>query len=189
MFEFGPWAIVGRAVILLLLLLVLRSVLGVARALQGRRDMCNLCTSNYDGGCGGPGVVTRKGSPSIWPDWRLHTLCTPPTCRRSTHHSPPIRTKLPCIVSRMATQRDLEYNQIFLNACVLLDSLRIMTVLIVTHYSSPGPSTSQNAGRGFVNPFFCVYILVKNNHGTALKSPNRTEDYPLNYPRNALRSR
>jgi hypothetical protein len=62
-------------------------------------------------------VVTRKGSlrtvHSIYPlaDARAITL------------SPPVRTKLSFIVSRMATQRGVEYNQMFLNACVLLDGL------------------------------------------------------------------
>jgi len=32
----------------------------------------------------------------------------------------PVRTEFSYIASRMATQRDVEYNQIFLNACVLL---------------------------------------------------------------------
>ena len=50
-----------------------------------------------------------------------------------------------------------------------------------------GPSTLQSAEQGFVNPFFCVVILVKNRPGTALKSPNLTEVYPLDYPINALR--
>jgi hypothetical protein len=45
-----------------------------------------------------------------------------------------------------------------LNVCVQLDGLSLMTVLIVT-YSSPGPSASQNAGRGCVN-FFGVLALV-----------------------------
>ena len=82
----------------------------------------------------------------------------------------------------MATpsQRDVEYNQMFLNACVLLHGPPPMTVLIVTHYSSPGSPASQNAGRACVNPFFCVVIFVKNRHGTALKLLNRTEDYPSN---------
>jgi hypothetical protein len=31
---------------------------------------------------------------------------------------PPVHTKLSCIASRMATQRDVEFNQMFLNACV-----------------------------------------------------------------------
>ena len=34
-----------------------------------------------------------------------------------------------------------------------------MTILIVTPYSSQGPSASQNAGRGCVNPFFCITML------------------------------
>jgi hypothetical protein len=40
-----------------------------------------------------------------------------------------------------------------------------MTVLIVTYYFSPGPGPSalQSAGRGYVNPFFCVVILVENH--------------------------
>lgn len=92
--------------------------------------------------------------------------------------SPPVHTS--CIASKMATQRDVEYNQTFLNTCVLLDGPWLMTVLIVTHYSSPGPSASQSAGQGCVNPFFCVVILVKNHPGTALISSNRMEDLPSN---------
>ena len=38
-----------------------------------------------------------------------------------------------------------------------------MTVLIVTYYFSPGPSALQSAGRWYVNPFFCVVILVENH--------------------------
>ena len=51
------------------------------------------------------------------------------------------------------------------------------------HYSSPA---SQRTGRGCVNPFFCVVILVKNHPGTVLKSPNRTMLYPLYYQSKAL---
>jgi hypothetical protein len=35
--------------------------------------------------------------------------------------SPPVHTKLSYIASRMVDQRDVEYNQMFPNACVLLD--------------------------------------------------------------------
>ena len=42
---------------------------------------------------------------------------------RAVTLSPPILTKLSCIASRMATERDVEYNQMILNACVLLDGL------------------------------------------------------------------
>jgi hypothetical protein len=95
--------------------------------------------------------------------------------------SPPVHTKLSRIASSMATQRDVEYyNQMFLDACVLLDGLRLMTTLIVTHYYSPGSSASQSTGRRCVNPFFCVVILIKNHPGTALISPNLKEDYPSN---------
>ena len=87
----------------------------------------------------------------------------------------------------MATERDVEYKQMFLNACVLLPVTNDCSELIVTRYSSPGPSASQSAGRGYVDPFFCVVILFRNHHGTAPESPNRTEDYPLDYPSNALR--
>jgi hypothetical protein len=99
---------------------------------------------------------------------------------------PPVHTKLPCIASRMATpqQQDLEYNRMFPNACVLPDGLSLMTVLIVAHYSSPGPSASQNPGRGCVN-FFTVVLLLKSHPRTrtVLKSPNPTEDYPTNASR------
>jgi hypothetical protein len=66
-----------------------------------------------------------------------------------------------------------------------------MTVLIVTYYSSPGPSASQSAGRGYVNPFFCVAVLVENHRGIAIKSPIRTEDsdQPLDHPICALKLR
>ena len=109
-----------------------------------------------------------------------------PTCRRSSRHLSPQYTVIHRIASRMATGRGVQYNQMFPNACVLLNGL--MAVLIVTHYSSPGPPASQSAGRVCVNPFFCVVILVKNNSGTALKSRNPTEDNPLDCPSNALRT-
>jgi hypothetical protein len=71
----------------------------------------------------------------------------------------------------MATERDVEYNQMSQNACVLLlDGLRPM-ILKVTHYSSLDPSASRSTGRGCVNPFFCVVISVKSHPGTALESP------------------
>ena len=75
----------------------------------------------------------------------------------------------------MAAQQDFDSNQMFLNACVLLDGLWpiTVTVLIVTHYSSSGPSASQNTGQGCVN-FFVVVLLLKNHPYTVLKSPNRT---------------
>jgi len=37
--------------------------------------------------------------------------------------SPPVHTKLSCIASRMATEQVVEHNQMFLDACVLLDGL------------------------------------------------------------------
>jgi hypothetical protein len=67
----------------------------------------------------------------------------------------------------------------FLDACVLLDGLRLMTVLIVTYYFSPGPSESRSVGRGCVS-FFGAVLLLKNHPRTVLKSPNHTEDYPSN---------
>jgi hypothetical protein len=33
-----------------------------------------------------------------------------------------------------------------------------------------------------------VLIVVENHPGTTIKLPNRTEDYPLEYPSSALRS-
>ena len=62
----------------------------------------------------------------------------------------------------MATQRDVEYNQLFFDTCALLDGLSLVTVLIVAHLSSPGPSGSQSVRRGYVNPFFRVVILSRN---------------------------
>jgi hypothetical protein len=41
--------------------------------------------------------------------------------RTVTLSPPPVHTKLSFSTSRMATQRDVEFNQMFLNACVLLD--------------------------------------------------------------------
>ena len=74
------------------------------------------------------------------------------------------------------------------NTCVLLDGLSIMTALIVAHYSSPGPSKPQAPQQRYVNPFFCVVMLFENHPRTALKSPNPTEDHPLDYPDSARRS-
>ena len=82
----------------------------------------------------------------------------------------------------MATEQDAENSQMFLNAFVLI-ACGVMAVLIVTHYSSQRPSASQSARlRGYVNPLFCLVILVENNPGTALKSPNPTEFYHLDHP-------
>ena len=40
----------------------------------------------------------------------------------SLEHSPPVlRTQLTCLASTMATERNVEYNQTFLNVCVLPD--------------------------------------------------------------------
>ena len=88
----------------------------------------------------------------------------------------------------MADQRDVEYNQISTNLCVLLDGLRLAAVLIVTHYTSPlaGPSASQTVGRRCVDTFFCVVTLANNHPGTALKSPGLTEGHPLDHPSNVL---
>ena len=79
----------------------------------------------------------------------------------------------------MATQQHFDSNEIFLNACVLLDGLCLITVLIVTHYSSPGPSASQNTGQACVN-FFVVVLLLRDHPYTVLKSPNPTENYLSN---------
>ena len=79
----------------------------------------------------------------------------------------------------MATQKDFDYSQVFLNACVLLDGLCPIIVLILTHYSSPGPSASQNTGQACVN-FFVVVLLLKDHPYTVLKSPNPTEIYLTN---------
>ena len=43
-------------------------------------------------------------------------------------------------------------------------------------------SVSQSARREYVEPFFCIMILTENHPVTALNPPNRTEDYPLDYP-------
>ena len=79
----------------------------------------------------------------------------------------------------MATQQHFDSNEIFLNACVLLDGLWPITVLIVTRYSSPGRSASQNTGQACVN-FFVVVLLLKNHPYTVLKSPNHTGNYLSN---------
>ena len=47
----------------------------------------------------------------------------PPVDTRAVTLSPPIYTKLSSQDSRMATQQDVEFNQMSLNACVLLDGL------------------------------------------------------------------
>jgi len=56
------------------------------------------------------------------------------------------------LLSSMAAAQDVETRQMFLNSYV--DGHQPVTFLIVTHYSSPGPSASQNAGRGCVNHSF-----------------------------------
>ena len=73
-----------------------------------------------------------------------------------------------------------------------------MTVLIVVHYSSPGPSVSQSARRleGYVNPFLSLCSDVRrelsiNYPGIALKWLNRTEinPGPFDYPISSSRSK
>ena len=121
---------------------------------------------------------TRTCIPRVYPlagDRAIRLTLSPP---------PPLHTNFSYIASRMATKRNMEHSQ---NTCVLLDGLLLMSVLIVTHYSSSGHSASQSEGRGCVNPFFCVVVLAKNYPGTALDSLNRTEDHPLDYRRNASR--
>ncbi len=81
-----------------------------------------------------------------------------PSLTLTPQHSPISRTKLPCIV-RMATEGDVVQNQMFLNSCVQLMPVTNAD-LIVTHYSSPGPSTSQDPGRGCVSPFLCAVMLL-----------------------------
>ena len=70
-------------------------------------------------------------------------------------HSPAVLSpKISCIASRMATERDVEYNQV--DACVLLDGPQLITSnRDPTRNSSQDPSTSQSAGQECVNPFFC----------------------------------
>src|SRR6266702_3101082 len=59
-------------------------------------------------------------------------------------------------LSSMAATQD-EHRELSLNSCV--DGHYPVTFLIVTHYSSQGPSASQNAGRGCVSPFCCTTTL------------------------------
>jgi len=74
------------------------------------------------------------------------------------------------LLSSMATAKDVEHRQMFSNSCV--NSRWPVTFPIVTHYASPGPSASQNAGRGCVNPLFCVSILGQE---PSLDSPQIAE--------------
>ena len=96
-------------------------------------------------------------------------------------HSPPlVHIRLSAKATRMA-ERNVEYNQMSVNACVPPDGRWPVTVLILTDYSSPpSESPSQSAERRCVNLFFCLVISVKTLPDTALKSPNRTKDYPSN---------
>ena len=56
----------------------------------------------------------------------------------SLEHSPPVLpTQLTCLASTMATERNVEYNQTFLNVCVLQDGPWLMTILIATPAISP----------------------------------------------------
>ena len=97
-------------------------------------------------------------------------------------HSPPVvRTRLSSMATKIAERRNVEYNQMSVNACVPLDGLWPVTVLTLTDYSSPpSESPSQSAERRCVNLFFCLVISVKTLPDTALKSRNRTKDYPSN---------
>ena len=69
----------------------------------------------------------------------------------------------------MAATQD-EHRELSLNSCV--DGDYLVTFLIVTHYSSPGPSASQNAGRGCVSPFCCTTTLEQE---PSLNSIQNTE--------------
>ena len=151
---------------------VLGPVWGFAKA----KLLCNKCASSSLG-------ILRYPA-SIVPLCRVHTVCLLYPLERSSRHSIPITFSS----STMATQRGPEYNQMFPNAYVLLLRLSV-TVLILTYHSTP-PSASQSARRGpaYVNPFFCVVMLVCNRPRTALKSPNPTENNPLDNPNNVSRS-
>ena len=76
-------------------------------------------------------TFTASGGSGEHVDWydnedrSVHIACLP-TRRRSSRHSIPSvyhYCKLSCLASRMAIQQGVESNQIFLNACVLLDGL------------------------------------------------------------------
>ena len=86
----------------------------------------------------------------------LPTVCLPPSKLQTLEPSLSFQYKLNSSRMTTGTQRDVEYKQMSLNACVLLDGLWPMAVLITTHYSSPGPSASQSVGRRCVNTFFWV---------------------------------
>ena len=121
---------------------------------------------------------------------RAHIACLL-TCRCLSCHSTPfvilsplVYTKISCLASIMATKQDVEFNQMFLNMCVLLDGLCLTTSLIVTHYSSQGPTVLQSMGRRCINPIFCAVILLKNCPldcpQTVLKPLNCMEEFQGN---------
>src|SRR6266702_4524436 len=80
------------------------------------------------------------------------------------------------LLSSMAAANDVEHQQLF--SISYVNGHLPVTFLIVTYYSSPGPSASQNAGRGCVNPLFCVPILSQNRPWIDLESPNRRKAHP-----------
>ena len=106
------------------------------------------------------------------------SACLPTCRRRSSRHStrppPPLCTKLSCIPSRMANERDVQCNQMLPNASV--------TVLLWPVTNSNGdpaqvPRHRKAQDEGGSIPSI-VLILVKRHPGTVLKSPNR-EVYQL----------
>jgi hypothetical protein len=76
----------------------------------------------------------------------------------------------------MTTERGVEYNQMFLNACVQLDGLCLMTVLMVTQPRSLGIAKHRTSvGQSIL----CLVTSVKNHLETALKSPDRMANNAL----------
>ncbi len=79
----------------------------------------------------------------------------------------------------------------FPNACVRLtycpwpvtNDLSLLVSITPAHWQVPRNYKAQDEGAS--KPFY-VAILLKNHPGTALKSPNHTED-SLDHPSNALR--
>ena len=70
-------------------------------------------------------ITCRDVSPTASGNENVGCACPNPLvdARAVTLSPPPAHTKHSCLTSRMATQRDVEFNQMFLNACVLLDGL------------------------------------------------------------------
>ena len=79
----------------------------------------------------------------------------------------------------MATQQDVEYNELLLNACVLLMACDSNNDPLLQPRSL---GIAKRGTRVRLRQLLWGGVVAQNHPRTVLKSPNRTEDYPLDYP-------